>query len=645
MRILSNLGRPAGRTHRHILLAALAATAFSLSQVRMAAADATISIDATSTLPQTGGNVLPILKNIFQSGNAPGSVSGYPDPVADRMLPLLADIGTKRARLLLTDEYCDIDSQGNFGGHDGVTGAFAVPDCFPLAWQLDWLLKANLSPHMAVASHMPINFIQFGEPETWGNRRIDPLDANSPKIIDHYNNYAKALVRYIATRAFAGGAQSAVFEISNEIDIAADYPTCNGATCTPPDLGPWKRWLWWMDPTTYSFGATSQAYAITDEDNPQLGFPNNGDVRRLGRNLLPVQKIFASAITAVNTEFSNGKLYDGKKIEIAGPAMAGWNLLVRPQGTGPSLEEQFIDQTFNPYALPYGAKFNMPLDRFSFHYYGSIEALRSTTVEHACDDVTQPFALFEQMTNAYKAKLNAFNINNVPLFLSEWGPSSCPSSDVNFSHKGAAWVAAFLPEALAQGVTMGSFLTIEDRLVYGGPAATSLIGGASLLHTYGDASSYTFLPKPPMNVFKMYSLMSGLRNQVTVTPAGSSSHLNAFVTSDQNSTSVMVYNFDPYLVFNNDANARTDTPENFSISVSNMFKTVGYSGSVKVERYVVDANHSNLAYFLQHQSDTPSPDPSLQKLPDTTATVVNGALQLASQSLGLGVMLYRITPD
>lgn len=475
----------------------------------MAAADATISIDAASTLPQGGGDVLPTLKNIFQSANAPGNVSSYPDPLADQMLPLMAGVGVKRARLLLVDEYCDIDAQGTFGGNS--SGSFVAGDCFPLAWQLDWLIKANLSPHMAVASHMPTSFVQYGPAETWGDRRIDRNDSSSPKIIDHYKDYAKALVRYIADKMFTAGAQSAIFEVSNEIDIAADYPICSASGCTLQPLGAWGRWLWWIDPSTYDPAINAWAFTIVHENDSGLGFPGNGDVRRLGRGLLPVQKIVSDAIAALNSQ----NLYDGKKIEIAGPAMAGWNMLVRPQGTGPSLEEQFIDQTFNPYALPYGAKFNMPLDRFSFHYYGSIEALRSTTVEHACNDVTQPFALFEQMTNAYKAKLNAFNINNVPLFLSEWGPSSCPGSDVNFSHKGAAWVAAFLPEALAQGVTMGSFLSVEDRLVFGGPAATSLLGVASLLHTYGDASSYTFLPKPPTNVFKMYSLMSGLRNQVT----------------------------------------------------------------------------------------------------------------------------------
>lgn len=601
----------------------------------MAAADATISIDAASTLPQGGGDVLPTLKNIFQSANAPGNVSSYPDALADQMLPLMAGLGVKRARLLLVDEYCDIDAQGTFGGNS--SGSFVAGDCFPLAWQLDWLIKANLSPHMAVASHMPTSFVEYGPAETWGDRRIDPNDSSSPKIIDHYKDYAKALVRYIADKMFTAGAQSAIFEVSNEIDIAADYPICSASGCTLQPLGAWGRWLWWIDPSTYDPAINAWAFTIAHENDSGLGFPGNGDVRRLGRGLLPVQKIVSDAIAALNSQ----NLYGGKTIEVAGPAMAGWTLAVRPQGTLPSMEEQFIEQTFNA-----SGPFYANLDRFSFHYYGSVEALRTARPEALCTtDVPDPFNLFGQMVTAYKTKLNVANMSAVPLFLSEWGATACDSGDVNFSHKGAAWVAAFLPEALAQGVTMGSFLTIEDRLVYGGPAATSLLGGASLWHTYGDASSYTFLPKPPTNVFKMYSLMSGLRNQVTVTPAGSSSHLDAFVTSDQNSTSVMVYNFDPYLVFNNDANMRADTPENFSISVSNMFKSVGYSGSVKVERYVVDANHSNLAYFLQHRSDAPSPDPNLQKLPDATATVVNGNLQLASQSLGLGVMLYRITPN
>lgn len=117
----------------------------------------------------------------------------------------------------------------------------------------------------------------------------------------------------------------------------------------------------------------------------------------------------------------------------------------------------------------------------------------------------------------------------------------------------------------------------------------------------------------------------------------------------------MVYNFDPYLVFNNDANTRTGTAENFSISVSNIFKTVGYSGPVRVQRYQVDATTSNLKNFIDyanaHSGNTSgAPDPSLQLIEDYTATAVNGELQLHSSTagspakpLGLGVALYRIT--
>ncbi|MFX7845477.1 hypothetical protein ABTK14_24770, partial [Acinetobacter baumannii] len=68
----------------------------------------------------------------------------------------MANLGVKRARLLLVDEFCDIDAQGNFGGTS--SGSFVVNECNPLDWQLDWLIKAGLSPHMAVASHMPGSF-------------------------------------------------------------------------------------------------------------------------------------------------------------------------------------------------------------------------------------------------------------------------------------------------------------------------------------------------------------------------------------------------------------------------------------------------------------------------------------------------------
>jgi hypothetical protein len=257
--------------------------------------------------------------------------------------------------LLLVDEYCDIDAQGNFGGTS--SGSFVANECFPLDWQLDWLIKANLAPHMAIASHMPGSFVPFGEPETWLDRRINPNDSSSPKIIDHYKAYVQGLVRHIADKTLAAGAPTAVFEVSNEIDIALDYIVCNGTTCGPQALGAWGRWVWWLDPSTYNTSLAPQAYTLAHQNDSGLGFPANGDVRRLGRGLLPVQKIVSDAIASINSQ----NLYSGKTIEIAGPAMAGWNFAVRPQGMDPTLEEQFIEQTFNV-SSPYHAN----LDRFSF---------------------------------------------------------------------------------------------------------------------------------------------------------------------------------------------------------------------------------------------------------------------------------------
>jgi hypothetical protein len=123
-------------------------------------------------------------------------VSGSPDAVTDQMLPLLAGIGMKRARLLLVDEYCDIDAQGNFGTNSG--GTFTPGDCFPLAWQIDWLIKANLSPHMAVASHMPTSFVQYGPAESWGEPAAGSEQSEQPenhRSLQRLRQSARALHR------------------------------------------------------------------------------------------------------------------------------------------------------------------------------------------------------------------------------------------------------------------------------------------------------------------------------------------------------------------------------------------------------------------------------------------------------------------
>ena len=133
----------------------------------------------------------------------------------------------------------------------------------------------------------------------------------------------------------------------------------------------------------------------------------------------------------------------------------------------------------------------------------------------------------------------------------------------------------------------------------------------------------------------MYNKMSGQRVQAALT-GGSGSHLNAFATWDSSSSTanIMLYNYDATRVFG--TNTTAETPEAFSLDVDNL---PFVNGPVTVERYLIDATHSNLALFLvdaNHSSE-------LQKT-TLTGTVINGKLTL-SDTLGLGVSLYRVLPS
>src|SRR5262249_49723823 len=138
-------------------------------------------------------------------------------------------------------------------------------------------------------------------------------------------------------------------------------------------------------------------------------------------------------------------------------------------------------------------------------------------------------------------------------------------------------------------------------------------------------------PKPAANVFKMFAMMTGTRRPATLSTTASSSNLGAFAASDANSASVVVFNYDS-LMFSRPA---VDTPETFSVELDNL----PFNGTVTVQRYLVDANTSNLAAFLAQPSQ---PDPSLQMVEQFSAELQNGKLVLPSRSLGLGVTLWRV---
>jgi hypothetical protein len=555
----------------------------------------TVIVDASTTVRMSdSGNDLETLQNIFQDANAPQDGTIAP------MGQIISDLKMKRMRILLGDVFCDLDKDGEF-----VT---AHPGEFDLlSEEIDWAVHYHLSRHMAVASNLPRSFIPYGPAEKW-----------TQAVKDRYKSYARQLVNYIVKRSFDGGAPSVIFEVSNELDIADPVPENfdpndpDHSRWKPLPLGPWGRYLWWIDPATYNI---QQFPPPADAD----AYPYGNDLRRVERGIAPMQKIFGDVIQSIKNDPAFHAHYPGKKIEIAGPAFSGASFaLVNYFGKElPTLEEHFLDEMFDPNTdvdpITHKARFNSSLDYFSFHYYGDFRG--GNAPQEPGNTSTLKY-----VTERIRAKLAALGHPETKLFLSEWGPTIFEDTDINYSHKGAAWAAAFLTEAVDDKIAMGSYLIMHDA----GGFQPGNLGWASLMDKAITGTSAKYYPKPPANVFKMFAMMTGMRRAVTV-PTGKP-NLGAFAASDANSAGVVIFNYN---------SAFTDKPELFSVELNNL----PLNGVVSVERYLVDANTSNLhAYLTQPHR----PDPDLHKVEQFNAQVHNGQLMLPSRSLGLGVTFWRI---
>ncbi len=560
----------------------------------------TVVVDASTAVKMSdSGNDLETLQNIFQDANAPQ------DGAMGSMGQIISDLKMKRMRILLADVYCDLDKDGEFvTAHPG---EFDV-----LSEEIDWALHSGLSPHMAVASSLPRSFIAYGPAERW-----------TQAVKDRYKSYARQLVNYIVKRSFDGGAPSVIFEVSNELDIA-DYQPVGWVNANPhppftlEPLGPWGRFLWWINPD----------YDL-QEWPPMRGnaYPYGGDVRRVEQGIAPMQKIFGDAIQAVMNDPNIRAKYPGKTVHFAGPAFSGFSFqFINYFGTErPTLEEHFLEEMLDPKAdvdpKTGLAKYNTSLDYFSFHYYNDF---RNGTPGIPPSDpqwnAARKTTTLKAQTDLVRSKLAKLGHPNTKLFVSEWGPSNDENTDINYSNKGAAWAAGFLTEAVADHIAMGAYLIMDDAV----GSSPGMLGAASLMHKVITNGVATYYPKPAANVFKMFAMMTGTRRAVTV-PSGMP-NLGAFATSDANSAGIVIFNYN---------SSFTDTPELFSVELNNL----PLNGVVSVERYLVDANTSNLKAYLTQPY---RPDPHLHKVEQFNAQVHNGQLMLPTRSLGLGVTFWRV---
>lgn len=538
-----------------------------------------IAVDAATPVVQSdNGDDIATLQNIFQDANAPQ------EPTFPPMAQLVADLKLKRLRVLQGDVYCDITSLEP--GGQFVTAHEGEWDL--LTSYLDAALAHGLSPHMAVAAYMPRAFVPKGAAATWD---VD--------TVGRYKDYALGLARYIVQRSFAAGAPSVVFEVSNELDIA-DYAPVNWNTPnqTLLPLGPWGRMLWWIDPNTYNLDPTRNGFPD--------GYPFEGDVRRVGQGIAPMQKIWNDTIAIVKAE------NPGKKIEIAGPTFSQNPFTHAEDLTThapiPTLGERFLDDLFDPQTEQ--GKYNSSIDLMSFHYYGEFR-----------NGAYGPATALGYMTDRFRTKLSALGQSAVKLFISEWGPVADSNSTTNYSHVGAAWTAAFLNAALAEGVTMGAYLLVGDAI---GEQSTGYIGTASLMAKIDGVYHY----KPPANVMKMFAMMTGTRRAVALPT--DRPNLGAFAVSDADSAGLLVFNYNSTF---------TTTDETVKVRFDNL----PFDGYVMVERYLVDADTSNLQKFIA-QGTTPDPAlTGLQRVEQVQAIVQSGQLVLPVRTLGpSAVSFWRI---
>jgi hypothetical protein len=304
------------------------------------------------------------------------------------------------------------------------------------------------------------------------------------------------------------------------------------------------------------------------------------------------------------------KANPAKKIRIAGPATGFWT--AGSSGNGPIWQNQIIEK--------YAAQ-KIRLDVISLHQYGS--------------DVSTLAKYAQSIRNT----LNANGNSKAEIWVSEWGASSSQDSyfgAINASHQGAAWAVNFLLQALKGSITGGSFLEVRDNAGLDTAGVNSNMYFASWDHVENSVE----YPKPISNAFSMVDRMTGVRTSAAVNAA--KPNLYALASSGSTSASLIVANYN--YVFNWTGKNFSDQTTAESVTVA--FKNLAFNGPVTVDRYVIDAQTSNLNYWIAAGKIPPSVQATqLQKVESFSATSSDGVVLLPARDLGpSAVSLWIVHP-
>jgi hypothetical protein len=343
---------------------------------------------------------------------------------------------------------------------------------------------------------------------------------------------------------------------------------------------------------------------IDVEQNPnyiwtQQNPGGNGSQQRYN-HLKIIYEIWQAAVTQVASEDPS------RQVLIEGPNLTTYGIYFAPFNWA----NAFIDDVANN---------KWRLDHLTYHAYGDNAGAVGNAPPHP------NFGNMKDMIQDLRNKLNSRGFNNVWIVNTEWGPSSFTDdgsslSRINYTHEGAAWTIALLKDIVSFGLARGSNAFVRDNI-----GAASAPGNPST-PSYIYARDTVEYPKPVYNACKMLGLLPGARKSVSL-PTGQP-NLVAIASGNRHSAGVIVANYKYQFDYPNQSFTDLSVPESVSVQFSGL-----PSGPAIVEQYLIDANTSNLAKYLD-AGQTPSVNGTkLQRVASTNVTVANGSVTLPAVTL------------
>lgn len=328
---------------------------------------------------------------------------------------------------------------------------------------------------------------------------------------------------------------------------------------------------------------------------------NNGSPERYA-HLKKIYEVWQKAVNKV------AKAAPNREISIAGPAIVPYSIYISPQYYGFNWRDTFIDDVAN-----HGWRLNI----FSFHYYGDQGAVGNGSAH-------PDFPSLKKQIESVQTKLKSRKLR-AKVNITEWGQSSITNNrdlgKINYTPEGAAWVVAFFKDAVDQKLNDATYLIMRDNF---GTETTGIPTVPALLHMKSNKQ----YPKPIYNACRMFSLLPGSRK--TVNLAQSQPNLVSIASGDQNSVGIIVANYNYLFDYPNHNFRDKSSPEEVKLQFNNL----PFSGSAVLQQYLIDANTSNLAKYVDANLPSNLSGTELQKVMQTNIAISNGSVTLPSVTLG-----------